>query len=372
MTRIETIEVADAFMDESYYRACFAKHPEFSLEKVVFFGEPDRINMRGPVHRIERGGPDAVEPPEDLYGLVADAEAIMVHLCPVNRQVIQCARNLRLILSNRGGLENIDVAAATQRGIPVLHNPAHNANAVAELTIGLMVAEMRNLARTHGSMKQGVWREKFPNSGRVYEIVGKTVGIIGFGNIGRRVARKLTVFDCRVLVCDPFIPSDDPDLARYHCKLVDLPALLSQSDIVSLHVRTDSPIPVLGRAEFELMKPHSYFINTARPHLIDNAALHERLRAGKILGAAFDVFLTEPIKPDEPYLTLDNVTLSNHRGGDTVNCYSDSPAMLLTEALKLLSGGEPKFFANKSELHPNIGQAPEVTRSRKPPQQANN
>jgi len=337
-------------MDESFYRACFSKHPEFKLEDVLYFGAPDRLSMRDPVHRLERGGPDVLPPPEELYKLVQDAEVLMVHLCPVNRRVIERAKKLRVILTNRGGLENIDVEAATKHGIPVLNNPAHNANSVAELTIGLMIAEMRNIARAHSGLKQGVWREKFPNSGRVYEFVGKTVGIIGFGNIGRRVARKLSVFDCKVLVCDPFIPGDDPDLARYNCTYVDLPTLLSQSDIVSLHVRTNSKVPVLGRKEFELMKPTSYFINTARAHLIDNTALADLLRDKKIMGAAFDVYSAEPLRPEDPYLALDNVTLSNHRGGDTENCYSDSPAMLLAEAIKLFSGEEPKFFANKNAL----------------------
>ena len=347
---MKTIAVADAFLEESFYRDCFAKHPRFQLDKVLFFGVPDRAGMRDLIHRIERGGPEVVEPPAELCQLVENAEALMVHLCPVNQRVIECAKKLKLILSNRGGLENVNVEAATKRGIPVLHNPAHNANSVAELTVGLMIAETRNIARTHAGMKNGIWRERFPNSGRVHEIVGQTVGIIGFGNIGRRVARKLTVFDCHVLVCDPFILSDDPDLARYHCTYVDLPTLLSRSDVVTLHVRTNSPNPVLGRKEFEMMKPGAYFINTARPHLVDNAALYERLRDQKIMGAAFDVFMHEPIQPDEPYATLDNVTLSNHRGGDTVNCYSDSPAMLLCEATKLLAGEEPKFFANKNDL----------------------
>jgi len=345
---MKTVAIADAFLPERYYRSCFGAFPDFSLRAVPFFGLPERHGMRDTARRIEVEGPDAVELPEELYASVEGAEAIMSHLCPVNARMIEHAKGLRIILSNRGGLENIDLEAATRRGIPVLHNPAHNANSVAELTLGLMLAETRNIARTHSCLMRGEWKERFHNASQVYEIAGRTVGIVGFGNIGRRVAKKLSAFDCRILVCDPFVPADDPDLERYGCEYVALPKLLAESDIVTLHARSKSL--VLGRGDFFTMKKGAYFINTARPHLIDSAAAYECLRDGRLMGAAFDVFPTEPIPEDDPLLALDNVTLTNHRGGDTENCYSDSPAMLLREARAYFAGGEPNFFANKSRL----------------------
>lgn len=345
---MKTLAIADAFMKAEYYQDCFAKYPEYDLREILFFGPPDRFDVRDIVKRIEHDGPDAVEPPEALYDAMEDAEALMAHLCPVNRKVLRRAKKLRIILSNRGGLENIDVAAASEMGIPVLHNPAHNANSVAELTIGLIIAEMRNLARTHGKLMQGEWSENFHNTGAVYEICGKTVGLIGFGNIGRRVARKLQVFDCKVLVYDPHVAEADPDLAAYGCTMVPLDALLASSDIISLHART--PEVVLGAAHFACMKRGAYFINTARPHLIDNAAAFRALRDGRLMGGAFDVFPVEPIPADEPLLTLDNVTLTNHRGGATINCYMDSPQMLLENAQAYFSGGMPRFWANRKDL----------------------
>lgn len=342
---MKTIAVADAFMKEEYYRACFSKHPEYQLSQVLFFGDPHRAAMRDPIHLIERNGPDAVQPPQALYEAIEDAEILMVHLCPVNRRVIQRGKKLKAILLNRGGTENVDLAAAAEHGVAVLNNPAHNANSVAELTIALMLAEMRNLARTHSALMQGRWQEHFRNSGQVYEVAGKAVGIIGFGNIGRRVARKLTVFDCQVLVYDKYVSPQDPDLAKYGCHFVDLDTLMAQSDIVTLHVRSDEL--VLDRPTLLKIKPGAYFINTARPHLIDNRAMVELLKSGQVAGAAFDVFMQEPIRPDEPYIQLDNVTLTNHRGGDTVNCYSDSPSMLMEEANRYFAGQQPKFFANR-------------------------
>ncbi len=340
-----TIAVADAFLKEEYYRACFSKHPEYQLGQVLYFGAPDRASMRDPIHMIERGGPDAVEPPEDLYRAVEEAQVLMVHLCPVNRRVIERAKNLKIILLNRGGTENVDLQAAAEHGVAVLNNPAHNANSVAELTLGLMLSEMRNLARTHASLVEGRWQEHFHNSGKVYEIAGKTVGIIGFGNIGRRVARKLTVFDANVLVYDKYVSPDESDIKKYGCTFVDLDTLLAASDIITLHVRSDDM--VLDRDALQKIKPGAYFINTARPHLIDNDAMVALLKSGHVEGAAFDVFLREPIDPDEPYIQLDNVTLSNHRGGDTVNCYADSPSMLMVQANRYFAGERPNFFANR-------------------------
>lgn len=342
---MKTIAVADAFLKEEYYRACFEKHPEYELSQVLFFGEKERTDMRDTARKIERNGPDAVEPPAELYDAVEDAEILMVHLCPVNSRVMDRGKKLKMILLNRGGTENVDLKAAAERGIVVLNNPAHNANSVTELTLGLMLSETRNLARTHVNMMQGKWIEHYSNVGHVYELAGRTIGIIGFGNIGRRVARKLTVFDCNVLVYDKYVSPDHPDLAKYNCKFVDLDTLLRTSDIVTLHVRSDDM--VLGRENLLKMKKGAYFINTARPHMVDNQTLWELLHSHYLAGAAFDVFTQEPVTLDEPLIQLDNVTLSNHRGGDTVNCYADSPSMLMDDANRYFAGEAPEFFANR-------------------------
>ncbi|MDO4549279.1 MAG: 2-hydroxyacid dehydrogenase, partial [Clostridia bacterium] len=334
---MKTIAVCDAFMKKEYYEECFRRFPEYELTSIIHFGTLDRKSMRDPIHNIERHGPDAVDPPRELFDAVTDCEVLMVHLCPVPRRLIEKAPNLKFILLNRGGTENVDLQAAADHGVVVLNNPAHNANSVTELTLGLMLAETRNIARTHADLMKGVWCEHYSNTGRVYELSRRTVGIIGFGNIGRRVARKLTAFDCRVLVYDKYVPATDPDIARYNATFTDLKTLMNQSDIVTLHVRSNDL--VLGREELMMMKDGAYFINTARPHLIDNAAMIEMLSSGKLAGAAFDVFMQEPIDENEPYIKLDNVTLTNHRGGDTVNCYSDSPAMLLEQANVYLAGG---------------------------------
>jgi D-3-phosphoglycerate dehydrogenase len=300
--------------------------------------------MRAIADKIEKGGPYAVPLPDEIYEAVTDADLLMVHLCPVTRQVLDAAPKLKYILTNRGGLENIDLVAAGERGIPVLYNPAHNSNAVAELTICLMIAETRNVARSHHALKNGIWREEYPNFGRVYELRNKTVGLVGFGNIGRRVAEKLQPFHVRILATDPNVYPDDEDLVRFHVGLTDLHTLMRESDIVSLHARTEDRNVIIGRKEFDLMKPTATFINTARAYMVDYDYLAEILKENRISGAALEVFPEEPLPPDSPFMALDNVTLTNHRGGDTVNCYSDSPADLLDALFAyIIEGRRPRY-----------------------------
>ena len=343
--------VADVFLCEDYYLDALKKYPGYECLGIPYFGVPDRIAMREIVHGIEKKGSEACDPPAELWDLIEETEVLMVHLCPVSEKLLSKAKNLKLILVNRGGTENVNVEAATKLGIPVLSNPAHNANAVAEFTIGVTIAEMRNVARGHSALMNGQWREKFQNSGVIFELVNQTIGLIGFGTIARLVAKKLQGWDVNIQIYDPFVPENDPDLVKYGCKKVELAELLSTSDVISLHARSSGDKPLLGAEELALLKPSAYLINTARSYLIDYDALYEVLAAGKIRGAALDVFESEPIKADHKMLTLDNVTLTNHRGGDTVNSYSDSPAMLLCEAAKFFAGDfdSVRFWKNKNE-----------------------
>ena len=337
--------VADHFMQESFYRDCMAKFPDIELIDVPYFGSDSRNEMREMVDRLEKGGPYVFEPPAELYDSIKDADVLMVHLCPVPRSLLEAAGKLKYILTNRGGLENIDLAAAHELGIPVLNNPAHNGNAVAELTVCLMICETRNVTRAHYSMKNGEWREAFPNVGRVFELRGKTIGLVGFGTIGRLVAEKLQTWNVRILATDPNVSADDPDLARLGVSLVDPDTLYSESDIVSVHARTEKKERIIGKHELDLMKPTATFINTARAYLVDYDYLEEVLREKRITGAALEVFPHEPLSKDDPLVLLDNVTLTNHRGGDTVNCYSDSPEYLVRAMLELTENGKrPRFY----------------------------
>jgi len=337
--------ISDHFMEPSFYEECLKKFDGIELIANPYFGAKTRNEMRVMAHTIETKGPHAYELDQEIYDAVKEADLIMTHLCPVPRELMEAAPNLKYVLLNRGGTENVDIKACKEMGIPVLNNPGHNGNAVAELTICHMISETRNVARAHAALKNGIWMENFPNVGRVYELRNKTIGLIGFGTIGRLVAEKLQPFNVNIIATDPAISPDDPDVIKNNVTLTDLETVMKESDIISLHARNEKKELIIGKEQFDLMKPTAVFINTARAYMVDYDYLAKILEERKITGAALEVFPEEPIPQDSPFLKLDNVSLTNHRGGDTVNCYSDCPEYLLTELHKLMTEGKrPKFY----------------------------
>lgn len=313
--------------------------------EVFFFGDRDKTIMRDVAKSIENGNREDFAIPEGLSEAVRDAELLIVHLCPVTRKLIEGATQLKAIMSCRGGLENIDVQAATERKVIVSNNPAHNANAVAEYTIGLILSETRNISRSNMALRMGTWRTVYPNTATsIKEMTDMTVGIVGYGSIGRLVAYKLSVFGCRILVADPFVTSCKED----YVTLVTMDELLAQSDIITLHARSNGAI--MTEREFGLMKQNSYIINTARSYLVDSEAFQRAMDSGKLLGAAFDVFETEPVIP-EFYRRYDNITITCHCGGLTINSYRDAPVYSIKNYLNYRdNNGELGFWANKKQL----------------------
>ena len=209
----------------------------------------------------------------------------------------------------------------------------------------MILSETRNVARSHMALKNGEWRLEYPNTRTtVKEMHDLTVGIVGYGSIGRLVAYKLSVFGCKILVSDPFLKECKEDYAT----LVSFDELLQQSDIVTLHARSNGAI--MTEREFGLMKQDSYLINSARSYLVDTQAFKSAMDSGKLLGAAIDVFETEPDIP-EFYRTYDNITLTNHLGGITINSFRDAPGYAMKNYLGYLRGeSELMFWANKNQL----------------------
>ena len=348
---MKCVFAGDVFITPDMMRTAAERYGDLVTEEsYFFFGRNNRKTMRDVVKVIERGGREELDLPPDLMAAMSDAELLMVHLCPVTKALLAKAPKLKYVLCNRGGCENVDVAAASAQGVKVLLNPAHNANAVAELTIGVIFSEIRNITRSHLALKNGDWREKFPNSGHIIELKDLTVGIIGFGNVGELVCEKLSGFGCRMLVNTPHPgKTDNPHIAWDRLSFVSLEELITKSDVVSLHARAPKGEMLLGSRAFELMKPTAYFVNTARSYMVDYNALYTALVEGQIAGAAIDVFEIEPLGPSYPFLRLDNITLTNHRGSDTLNAYADSPAMMLESLRKWMTRGVlPKFWINSS------------------------
>lgn len=349
---MKVLAVGDIFITPEMMKNAFERHEDLFECKYLFFGKKDRKNMRDTVKLIECGGRDKCTLPKGYLDAIEEAEVLMVHLCPVTEEVLDRAKNLKYILCNRGGTENVDVDAASARKIKVLTNPAHNANAVAEFTIGIMFSELRNIARSHLALKNGDWREKYPNSGNIIELKDLTIGIVGFGNVGELVCEKLSGFGCNILISNLFEPEhSNPRINWEKVRFVELEELITTSDVISLHARSKSKKPIFGKKEFDMMKSSAYFINTSRSYMVDYAALYEALNEQLIEGAAIDVFEVEPLGKDHPFITLDNITLTNHRGGDTVNAYADSPKMMLEELVPWLKEDkQPKFWCNKGEF----------------------
>ncbi len=319
----------------------------YSEVKCLYFGPRNYDDFRVYQTRMEKLGSDCEPLPEEILREIADADVLQVHMAPVPEMVFEVGKKLKIVASNRGGHENLNIAAATAHGVPVICNPAHNANAVAELTVALILAENRNVARcTAALLKDKAWRESFPNYGKIFEMQARTVGIMGYGTIGSLVAQKLIGgFGSKVIAYDPCVPAER--MREDGVEPVGKEELLRRADIVTLHMRvTDDTYHIIGKNEFAMMKDTAILVNTARSRLIDTDAMVTALQSGKIMGAALDVFDREPLPANSPLLQLDNVTLTTHQGGVTVNAFEDSPAMLLHEIERFFAGETPRFLQN--------------------------
>ncbi len=285
---------------------------------------------------VELHGPEAEVPADGAYEAVEEAEILIVHFCPVPRSLIEASSRLKVIGVARAGYENIDVAAASDYGVPAVHIVGRNDTTVAEFTIGLMLAEMRHISRAHCAARQGEWFEIIdPLS--CFELGHKTIGLIGFGSVGRLLARRLSGFEPRLLVYDPYV--SDEILRAAGGEPASLEDLLRQADVVSLHARlTPENAGLIDRSALAMMKPTAYFINTARAGLVDEQALLEALQQKRIAGAALDVFWHEPIPADSPWLELENVTFASHLAGTTRDAFIKSVQLVCQAALDCLNG----------------------------------
>lgn len=336
---IKLLAISDTYIPAAYMEQGLAGLAPLGVQVDVRRWEhPTLVALQEANLAIEKGGPDAVPLPPDVSGNVADYQIVVVQFAPLSRDFIAAARELKLICALRGGTENVDVAYATERGITVMNTPGRNARAVAECAMGLILAEIRNLARAHACLKGGDWRRSFPNSEAIPELNEKTVGLVGFGAVARLVAGYLEAFGSQVVAYDPYFRGDAGRVT-----LVDLETLLRQADVVSVHARlTDESHHLIGRRELAWMKPTAILVNTARSGLIDERALVDALSERRIMGAALDVFDIEPLPPDHPLLRLDNVTITPHLAGSTIDAFRNSP--------KLMAGHLERMFRGKEDL----------------------
>jgi D-3-phosphoglycerate dehydrogenase / 2-oxoglutarate reductase len=256
--------------------------------------------------------------PAQIAARAADAEILIVHGAPVTEEVLAAAPRLRLICCARGGPVNVDVAAASSRQIPVVITPGKNAESVADQTLAFMIMLARGFPRAQRFLLDGGTLGESAFEGARFlghDLTGHVLGVVGFGNVGRRVHQRAIAFGMRLVVYDPYVRIGElPSTLQ----VPTLAELLSNSDFVSLHVRaTMETQNFFGYKQFAAMKPGSYFLNTARESLVDEDALDAALASGHLAGAALDVVRPRSEGGPHPLLRHDNVVITPHIGGAT-------------------------------------------------------
>jgi glyoxylate reductase len=296
--------------------------------------------LRTHCDRLDISPHDRAATREEILQGVAGCDGIMCHLTDrIDEQVLAAAGTSCRVFANYAvGYNNIDVAAATRRGILVTNTPGVLTETTADLAWSLLMSAARRIVESDKFFRTGRWDGWGPMQFLGHDIHGATLGIVGAGRIGQAVARRGTGFAMRILYASR---SDSPEMAALGASKVDLDTLLRESDFVSLHVPlTDETKHLIGRRELELMKPGAYLINTARGPVVDETALVEALRDKRIAGAGLDVYENEP-KPAPGMTELDNVVCICHLGSATEATRSQMSLMAAENLLDAMNGRMP-------------------------------
>ncbi len=287
---------------------------------------------------------------EQMKAIIGDYDALIVRSqTKVGAEVIELGKKLKVIGRAGVGIDNIDVDAATRKGIVVVNAPTGNIIAAAEHTIALMLALARNLPQANSSLKSGKW-DREPLIGT--EIRNKTLGIIGLGNVGSEVAKRAQAFEMRIIAHDPSVSTD---CARnLKVELVPLDDLFGEADFITLHVPlTAATRRLIGSKELQKCKPTARIINCARGGLVDEEALVRALRAGTIAGAAFDVFDHEPLT-DSPLFKEDKIIVTPHLGASTIEAQTSVAKDIAAEVLAVLQGQYSRYAVNAPHIPPEM------------------
>jgi D-3-phosphoglycerate dehydrogenase len=277
---------------------------------------------------------------EELTDRIRGADAIVVGMEEtISNSVLQAAEKLKIITKHGAGVDNIDIPAATKRGIPVVSAAGANSDAVADLTIGLFLALARTIPLADRSVKQGKW----PRLVGV-QMNEKVLGIIGLGKIGKKVAKRATGFDMKVLIYDIF--QDEAFAKQWGFTYVPLAELLKQADFISIHIPLNaSTRHLIGARELQLMKKNALLVNVSRGSIVDEDALCQALKEGRIRGAALDVFAKEPLG-ESPLLKLDNFISTPHMAGYTQEALIETGMVCVRAIADVLEGRRPQNIIN--------------------------
>jgi D-3-phosphoglycerate dehydrogenase / 2-oxoglutarate reductase len=294
--------------------------------------------------------PHLCEAVKGMEGIVLRAPA------KITKEVIDSNPGLKVISGAGVGLDNIDVAYATEKGIPVLHAPAVNKVSTAEHAVTLIMALAKSLIPFHDNMKKGNYNSRI--SIPAFELKGKKVGLIGFGNIAQEVAKRLKLgleMDVTAWVRE-YKPEKHQIAHEIGVNIsTDMEAVFKEADFISLHIPlTEQTRYSIDRKLFSLMKPSAYLINTARGAIVNQDDLYQVLKQGKIAGAGLDVFEPEPPANDLPLLSLPNVIVTPHVGGTTMECKYIMSTKVAENVIKVLNGKKPAYIGNPEVLKTTI------------------
>lgn len=272
---------------------------------------------------------------EELKEVVGSVDGVIAGVDTWNEAVFKLAPQLQGIARFGVGVDNIDLEAARRYGIQVTNVPRGNANAVAELAIGLMISVRRHIPALDRSTKNGGW-ERFVGS----ELAGGTIGLLGFGNIAQLTAKKLKGFDVEIIAYDKY--PDTAKASEYGVTMTTFEQVLAHSDIVSMHLPSlKETHHIMNDKAFARMKPSAIFINTARGAVVDEQALSRALSSGVIAGAAIDVYESEPVSADHPILQIGNLITTPHTAAETFETYTRVSMITAQALLDIFEGREP-------------------------------
>ncbi len=274
-----------------------------------------------------------------LEDAMKEADGVVVRLMKITEQLLKIGKknSLKVVAKHGIGVDNIDVEAAKKLGVRVVYTPDVMANAVAEFTVGAILMLAKKYSKYDSEVRNEKWEVRY--SVINLEIKGKTVGIVGYGRIGKRVAELSKCFGASVIVYDPYVKAQEDFVWQ-----TELPVLLSKSDFVTLHAPlTKATFHMVGRKELGFMKKGAFIINTARGGVIDEKALCEALKEGKLGGAVLDTTEEEPVTLDNPILKFDNVVLTAHTAGLTDVSVTEESLLACKQVLQVLKGEDPPY-----------------------------
>ncbi len=283
--------------------------------------------------------------PEVARASLKDADAVLVNLFPLTKDIIDSMENCKVIVRYGVGYDNVDVEAATAKGIWVSRVPDYSLEDVSDHALALLLSSVRKIAYKDRMVRQGKWN--LHKDQPAFRIAGKTLGLVGFGAIARVMFRKVSGLGLeKILIYDPYVP--DSEIEKLGGVPAGLNELVSQSEFISIHAPlTKETEGIIGRNEFEKMKKGSILVNTSRGPLVDEEALYHALKNGRIAAAGIDVFNTEPLIDSSPLRELENITLSDHAGWYSEESIVELKTKVARNVLSVLKGGKPVYPVNE-------------------------